>query len=91
MASSSVSDQRNEIIFNELKHIVGSIEEVKLRLNGIVNEIGTLRSSEISDLKGDIKVLKDRAGRNGAIAGSIGGILFSSIVTLIMQLLLHSK
>lgn len=81
-------DERNDIIYNELVHVKQAIEEMKSKLTSIVADISALKFSEISDLKGDIKVLKDRAGRQGAIAGLIGGSVISGIISLIVGLLL---
>ncbi len=80
-------DERNEIIHNELVHIKEAIDEVKLQLAGVISELGALKYSEISDLKGDIKVLKDRASRAGAVAGIITGALVSGLVSFLFKLL----
>lgn len=85
------ADERNEIIHNELVHIKEAVQEMKEKLSTVVIDISTLKFSEISDLKGDIKVLKDRAGRQGAIAGVVSGAFISGIISLILGLITHSK
>lgn len=84
-------DERNEIIHNELVHIKEALSEMKSKLGTVVTDIASIKFSEISELKGDIKVLKDRAGRQGAIAGIISGAFISGIISLVLGLIAHSK
>lgn len=89
VAKTSVSTERNSIVYNELVHIKEALDEIKERVNGVVAEIASLRNREISDIKGDMKVLQDRAGRSGAIAGVVGGAMVSGIITIIVELLMR--
>lgn len=80
----------------ELKYINQALGDLKDRLDGAIIELAALRNSEIAIVKAqlatqaaEIMVIKDRAGRNSAIAGAVAGSILSLGVSLLAATIMH--
>lgn len=98
MAAKSVQQETSEVILLQFGQVKEAIAEGKQRVESVANElkasiqnlaqvVSELKSKELSDMKSEVAVLKDRAGRSGAIWGAIGGALIAAIVSAFFGLL----